>query len=181
MFIYRLIWCGQQGISVVGASHRTTWVVVLVYHMVMYTKSESIRNNRSFHTELNKQLVKNLSLSKSDWISIWCAQPAASSQHRDRFELDGRYLTTLWHPERQIKAAVCQALCLSTTLASSLNQSTYLNPPAQIWGSIKFGVRSLALWCHCHPPMRTPLLCNFHCGLPNIKLAYTPMSSENTH
>ena len=79
VFIYPLIWYGQQEISVVGASHRRTWVVILVYHKVMYTRYWSITNNRSFHTELNKQSVKNLSLSKSDWISIWCAQPAASS------------------------------------------------------------------------------------------------------
>ena len=39
LFIYQLFWCGQQGISVVGASHRRTWRVVLVYHKVMYTKS----------------------------------------------------------------------------------------------------------------------------------------------
>ena len=39
VFIYRLILCGQQKISVVGASHRRMWVVVLVYHKVMYTKS----------------------------------------------------------------------------------------------------------------------------------------------
>ena len=30
---------GQQGISVVGASHRRTGRVVLVHHKVMYTKS----------------------------------------------------------------------------------------------------------------------------------------------
>ena len=48
-------------------------------------------------------------------------------------------------------------------------------------GSLEFGVRSLALCCHCHPPMQTPLVCNFHGVLPNIKLLYTPMSSENTH
>ena len=29
--------------------------------------------------------------------------------------------------------------------------------------------------------MQTPLVCNFHGVLPNIKLPYTPMSSENTH
>ena len=39
LFIYRLFWCSQQGISVVGASHRRTWRVVLVYYKVMYTKS----------------------------------------------------------------------------------------------------------------------------------------------
>ena len=32
------IWCGQQGISVVGGLHRRTWGVILVYHKVMYTK-----------------------------------------------------------------------------------------------------------------------------------------------
>ena len=36
-FIYRIFWCGQQGISVMGASHKRTWGVVLVYHQVMYT------------------------------------------------------------------------------------------------------------------------------------------------
>ena len=39
LFIYHLYWCGQQEISVVGASHRRTGRVVLVYHKVMYTKS----------------------------------------------------------------------------------------------------------------------------------------------
>ena len=39
LFIYRHFWYSQQGISVVGASHRRTWGVVLVYHKVMYTKS----------------------------------------------------------------------------------------------------------------------------------------------
>ena len=39
LFIYRLFWCSQQGISVVGASHRRTWGVALVYHKVGYTKS----------------------------------------------------------------------------------------------------------------------------------------------
>ena len=39
LFIYRLFWCSQQGISVVGASHRRTWGVVLVYHKVGYTNS----------------------------------------------------------------------------------------------------------------------------------------------
>ena len=29
--------------------------------------------------------------------------------------------------------------------------------------------------------MQTPLVCNFHGVLPNIKLSYTPVSSENTH
>ena len=29
--------------------------------------------------------------------------------------------------------------------------------------------------------MQTPLLGNFHGGLPDIKLSYTPKSSENTH
>ena len=29
--------------------------------------------------------------------------------------------------------------------------------------------------------MQTPLVCNFHGGLPNIKLSYTQMSSENMH
>ena len=29
--------------------------------------------------------------------------------------------------------------------------------------------------------MQTPLVRNFHGGLPNIKLSYTEMSSENTH
>ena len=29
--------------------------------------------------------------------------------------------------------------------------------------------------------MQTPLVCNFHGVLPNIKLSYTSMSSENTH
>ena len=29
--------------------------------------------------------------------------------------------------------------------------------------------------------MQTPIVCNFHGVLPNIKLPYTPMSSENTH
>ena len=29
--------------------------------------------------------------------------------------------------------------------------------------------------------MQTLLVCNFHGVLPNIKLSYTPMSSENTH
>ena len=28
--------------------------------------------------------------------------------------------------------------------------------------------------------MQTPLVCNFHGVLPNIKLSYTQMSSENT-
>ena len=39
LFIYHLFWCGQQRISVVGASHRRAERVVLVYHKVMYTKS----------------------------------------------------------------------------------------------------------------------------------------------
>ena len=39
LFIYCLFWCGQPGISVVGASHTRAWGVVLVYHKVMYTKS----------------------------------------------------------------------------------------------------------------------------------------------
>ena len=34
---------------------------------------------------------------------------------------------------------------------------------------------------NCHPPMQIPLVCNFHGVLPNIKLPYTPLSSENTH
>ena len=75
----------------------------------------------------------------------------------------------------------CQTLCLSTILAFSLNQIMVLYQPVQIWGSLEFGVRSLALCCHCHSPMQTPLECNFHGVLPNIKLLYTPMSSENTH
>ena len=29
--------------------------------------------------------------------------------------------------------------------------------------------------------MQTPLVCNFHGVLPNIKLSYTPMSSEYKH
>ena len=29
--------------------------------------------------------------------------------------------------------------------------------------------------------MQTPLVCNFHGVLPNIKLAYTPVSSEDMH
>ena len=33
------ILCGQQGISVVGASHNRTWGIVLIYHQGMYTKS----------------------------------------------------------------------------------------------------------------------------------------------
>ena len=37
--IYRHFWYSQQEINVVGASHRRTWAVVLVYHKVMYTKS----------------------------------------------------------------------------------------------------------------------------------------------
>ena len=56
-----------------------------------------------------------------------------------------------------------------------------LNPPVQIWGSLEFGVWSLALCYLCYPPMQTPLVCNFHGVLPNIKLSYTQMSSENTH
>ena len=43
-----------------------------------------------------------------------------------------------------------------------------------------WGVRSLILCCHCRPPMQTPLVCNFHGVLPNIKLSYTPMSSANS-
>ena len=46
-------------------------------------------------------------------------------------------------------SAVCQALCVSTILASDLDQNTSLNPPAHIWGSIKFGVRSLSLALYC--------------------------------
>ena len=46
---------------------------------------------------------------------------------------------------------------------------------------MEFGVQSLALCCHCHPPMQTHLVCNFHGVLRNIKFSYTPMSSENTH
>ena len=42
---------------------------------------------------------------------------------------------------------LCQALCLSTILASCFNRNISLNPLAQIWGSMKFGVPSLALWC----------------------------------
>ena len=53
----------------------------------------------------------------------------------------------------------CHAWCLSTILASSLNQITGLNPPVQIWGSLEFWVRSLVLCCHCHLLMQTPLIC----------------------
>ena len=66
-------------------------------------------------------------------------------------------------------------------MTSSLNQITVLNQPVQIWGGLEFGVRSLALCCHCCPLMRTPLVCNFYGVLPNIKLSYTPLSSANTH
>ena len=51
----------------------------------------------------------------------------------------------------------------------------------QIWASLEFVVWSLALCCHCHLPMQTPLVCNFPGVFPNIKLSYTPMSSKNTH
>ena len=49
-----------------------------------------------------------------------------------------------------------QALCLSTILASSLHQNSSLNPLVQIWGSMKCGVRSLAIccllqWIWCYP------------------------------
>ena len=41
----------SAGISVVGASHRSTPGVVLVYHKVKHTKALPITNNRSFHIE----------------------------------------------------------------------------------------------------------------------------------
>ena len=51
---------------------------------------------------------------------------------------------------------MCQALCLSTILASSLHQNSSLNPLVHIWGSMKCGVRSLAIccllqWIWCYP------------------------------
>ena len=42
---------------------------------------------------------------------------------------------------------MCLTLCLSTILVSSIHRNTSLNPPVQIWGSMKFWVRSLALCC----------------------------------
>ena len=59
-------------------------------------------------------------------------------------------------------AAVCQDLCLSTILASSFHRNTSLNPPARIWGSIKFEVPSLAL-CYFYDESGAFLFS--HCGI----------------
>ena len=76
LFIYHIVWCDRQGISIVGTSHTRTLRVVLVYHKVMYTKALPVTNNLSFHIESKKWSVYNFSISISDRISIWCAQPA---------------------------------------------------------------------------------------------------------
>ena len=51
LFIHCLIWCDQQGISIVGASRRRKLWVGLACHKVMFTKPYPVTNNRSFHTE----------------------------------------------------------------------------------------------------------------------------------
>ena len=64
--------------------------------------------------------------------------------------IESIWMGTIWRSRRIRRGGaklVCQALCWLTILASSLHRNTSLNPPAQIWGSMKFGVRSLELCC----------------------------------
>ena len=79
LFIYCPISYDQQNISDVGASRRRKLGVGLACHKMMSTKPHPGTNNWSFHTEQKKQPVYNLSIPRSDWISIWFAQPAACS------------------------------------------------------------------------------------------------------
>ena len=164
-----------------GTPHRRTPGVVLVYHKVMYTKALPITNNRSLHIIEEVVSQKTLPLNIGPDIDLVCP----TSSFFTNIVIESRWIGAIWRPcsiqAGRAVAAVCHILCLSIILATSLNHITVLNPPVQIWGSLEFWVWSLAQCCHCHLPMQTPLMCNFHGVLPNMKLSCTLMSSENTH
>ena len=79
LFIYHLVWCDRQRISIMGLPHRRTPRVVLVYHKVVYTNTLPITNKQIFSYRIEKVVsLKSLPLNIGR-ISIWCAQPAAYS------------------------------------------------------------------------------------------------------
>ena len=93
--------------------------------------------------------------------------------------IESSWMGAIWGPcsiqAGRAKPLFARLCACRQFLVSSLNHITVPNPRVQIWGSLEFGVRPIALYCHCNPPMQAPQV------LPNIKLSYTPMSSENTH
>ena len=119
--------------------------------------------------------IKSLPLNIGPDIDLVCP----TSSFFINIVIDSSWMGAIWRP-CSIQAGRAKLL-LATLCACRLFWHPALNPLVKIWGSLEFGVRSLALCCHCHLPMQTPLVCNFHGVLPNIKLSYTPMSSENTH
>ena len=65
-------------------------------------------------------------------------------------------------------------------LAFSHNQIALLNQSVQIWGSLEFGVRLLALCRHCHPPMQTLIVISMVCC--QMSHSHTlKCPRENTH
>ena len=105
-----------------------------------------------------------------------------TSNSLNNIVIESSWMGAIWRPcsIQSGRAKLLGARLYACWIFGSLNQLTVLDPPMQIWGSLEFGVWSLALCCHCHPPMQTPLVRNVHGVWPNIKLSYTPMSSENT-
>ena len=153
-------------ISVVVASHRGTSGVVLVYHKVICTKSLTVVNNIFFSYKMEKMgSVKFLLLKIGPDIDLVCP----TSSFFTNIVMTSNWISAIRRPcsiqsgrAKLLSARICACRLFRHPALTKIKS---LNPPAQIWGSLEFVVRSLALCCLCHPQTKTPLVCYFHCVL----------------